>query len=316
MKYYECSAMNTVVLFAAEGEAAQVERGFRAAEEMICHTAQRFTRFTNTSELAELNRSAGIWYPASPDLFQLVSLSLSGYQRTGGLFNPGILTALETAGFSSSTEKQRGGAESPAIWRSSQLVANAAKFTQVQLRPSTREIFLPPGLRIDLSGIAKGWMVEQAALRLAQYSRACLVDTSGDQYMIGFPGSETSWTMELENPFDSLRGLAVLSSAPGAVATTSTTRRRWRQYGMERHHIIDPRTGRPANSVWVSVTVHAAHAHDAEMLAKALLIGGPSMATGLMQGYPGAAFIAVDHHGKLWGGDGSMKVLQANRVAV
>ena len=61
----------------------------------------------------------------------------------------------------------------------------------------------------------------------------------------------------------------------GAVATSSTRQRRWQDAsGRPQHHLIDPRTGRPADSGLSQVTVHGAEAWMAEVLAKAVLIGG------------------------------------------
>jgi FAD:protein FMN transferase len=93
------------------------------------------------------------------------------------------------------------------------------------------------------------------------------------------------------------------------VATSSITRRAWKQDGQPRHHLIDPRSGKPAAAEWVSVTVTAGHTAPAEALAKALLVGGPELAPALLTRQPGAEYIAVDRAGTLWGSAGSHKLL-------
>lgn len=311
MKYHEFTAMNTSVLFAAEGDNDKVETGFREAEEFIHSAEQRFSRFRDDSELSDLNRSAGIWFSASPEMFDMVSLAYSGYQDTGGLFNPGILPALERSGYDRSMELIRGRsltAPAPGEY----VPDNGAQFSQVRFNNDRRQISLPLGLRIDLGGIAKGWIAEQAALRLSRHAYACLVDAGGDLFMVGLPAHEQAWNVAVEDPFDPERDLAFLKLGPGAVTTSTVTRRRWQQAGRERHHLIDPRTAQPAQAAWVSVSAITAHAARAEILAKALLIGGPLAARGLLKRFPGATFVAVDQNKKLWGEAESEKVYLGN----
>jgi thiamine biosynthesis lipoprotein len=97
--------------------------------------------------------------------------------------------------------------------------------------------------------------------------------------------------------------MGCLHVGAGAVATSSTAKRRWRQGDRDQHHIIDPRTGMPADTSWTSVTVYAPDALQAEVLAKSLLIAAPQEAMALAQRYPQTAFIAVDQEGQLWASD-------------
>ena len=136
-------------------------------------------------------------------------------------------------------------------------------------------ILLPPGMALDLGGIAKGWIAEQAALILSDFSSACAVNAGGDMFLIGFPDGEDHWSVALEDPLQPEIHLTTLKVDPGAVATSSVTKRTWKQGEKQRHHLIDPRTGEPAVTDWLSMTVIAAHAYEAEVFAKALLIGGP-----------------------------------------
>ncbi len=164
-------------------------------------------------------------------------------------------------------------------------------------------------MRIDLGGIAKGWIAEQAARRLSAWSPACAVDAGGDVYFHGLPAGETSWRITLEDPLDAGRGLAVLKVGPGAVATSATTKRRWKQDSKARHHLIDPRTQQPAEGDWISVTVIAPHTPEAEVLAKCLLIGGPQEAERLAATMLGVEFIAIDKNKQLWGSKHSRELL-------
>jgi thiamine biosynthesis lipoprotein len=164
-------------------------------------------------------------------------------------------------------------------------------------------------MRIDLGGIAKGWIAEHAARIVAVYAAACAVNAGGDMFSIGLAAGEKNWRVALEDPRDPAATLGILQVGPGAVATSSTMRRRWEQGGQVRHHLIDPRTGAPAESDWLSVTVIAGHAAIAEVVAKVLLIAGSREAEKFAARRRDIAFIAVDAAGRLWGSSNAKEFL-------
>ena len=177
------------------------------------------------------------------------------------------------------------------------------------INPDENLIFLPHGIRLDLGGIAKGWIAEQAALILADYSRACLVDAGGDMFMVGLPENEAAWQIDLEDPLDADRSLTSLRVPPGALTTSSVVKRKWMQGETSRHHLIDPRTGEPAETDWLSVTVAAPHADMAEVFAKALLIAGPQEAETLARNASEISYLAVDRGGQIWGPLDSLELI-------
>lgn len=107
MGYYAFRAMNTDIVLAAEGDAAQVVRGFHHAAELIRALEARLTRFSENSELGQLNRSAGTWFDASEELFEIVRESRGLFDQTDGLFDPSILDALESIGYDKSMDLLR-----------------------------------------------------------------------------------------------------------------------------------------------------------------------------------------------------------------
>jgi thiamine biosynthesis lipoprotein len=309
-EYKDFRAMNTDIQFAAQGEWSRIAEGFQKGEALIAELEQRLTRFAETSELSALNRSAGTWFAASPELFQVVSLACTYYELTDGLFDPAILPALELAGYDRSMDEIRAnhGASQAA---SKEITMPESTFAQVEIDANRQAIHLPAGMRLDLGGIAKGWIAEQAAHMISRYTSACVVNAGGDLFAYGYP-EEGIWPVGVEDPFNPERDLAVLAIESGAVATSTITRRRWEQEGRMRHHLIDPRTGIPAATVWASVTAIAPHAAQAETLAKAMLIGGPNYAARLTEFNPEAAFIAVDLHSQMWASENSWRYLYGN----
>jgi thiamine biosynthesis lipoprotein len=147
---------------------------------------------------------------------------------------------------------------------------------------------------------------------LASYAPVCAVNAGGDMFLIGTPLGQNAWDVALEDPRDPMQTLATLNVPTGAVATSSIMKRSWRQGESMRHHLIDPRTGEPADTDWVSVTVFAAQAAAAEVYAKTLLIAGPSQAQDFVPHNDEISFIAVDQQGRLFGSPHSMEFIDVN----
>jgi thiamine biosynthesis lipoprotein len=303
MLYDEFRAMNSDIVLAASGkDQAAIHNGFTESRQFINRSETRFTRFTDTSELADLNRSAGVWFQASDEMFALLELAYHLAVETVGLFNPAILPALKRAGYDRSMDDIRNQSlpeesDDPVEKESTP----DQDFRTIQLEPATNSVLLPQGMQIDLGGIAKGWIAEQAAHRLATVSTACAVSAGGDIFLINLPDGEPDWEIGLENPLALEENLAVLHVLPGAVATSSTVKRQWKHNGRYQHHLIDPRSGEPAQTEWLSTTVWAEQAAEAEVYAKVLLIAGPHKADALFKNQTSKAYLAVDKSGWVHG---------------
>jgi thiamine biosynthesis lipoprotein len=322
MKYCEFRAMNTTIQLAADADSAQVETGFQAARDFIDASERRFTRFSDDSELSGLNRAAGIWFRASPELIELVSMAHRFHNQTRGLFDPAILTDLRRLGYDKSMDEIRisgqisgrisgvnPGYESP---REGFLDDRERPvFQHVKIDPAKGQIWMPPDMQLDLGGIAKGWIAEKAAAILSKYSCTCAVNAGGDMFLVGLPAGQEVWEIGLEDPLHPEQDLAILKIKPGALATSSITKRTWVQNNLVRHHLIDPRTGRPAETEWLSMTVIAPHAATAEVYAKALLIAGKQDIQSIANNRAEIIFIGVDQEGKLWGPPTSKEVIYA-----
>ncbi|MBS1245451.1 MAG: ApbE family lipoprotein [Chloroflexi bacterium] len=311
MEYLEFRAMNSDIVLAAEGEPESIALGFDQAQSLITSLEARLTRFSDASELAWLNRANGEWFRASDELFDVVLQAYEYVDETGGLFDPSVLDALESAGYDRSMDDLR---VHGVTRRAAPIRHRAFDSGRVQFDPYTRAIRLPRGMRLDLGGIAKGWIAERAARELAACSGACAVSAGGDMFMVGLPAGEAVWRVALEDPRDPDQTLAILRIGPGAVATSSIMKRRWQQGKRVRHHLIDPRSGAPAETDWLSVTVIAPHATMAEVFAKALLIAGSRQAERIAARYSDLAFIAVDRVGQLCGSDNAKELLDVAAI--
>ena len=309
METFRFRAMNTDILLAAQGTPARIAEGFEEAQQFIQASESRFTRFSEESELSELNRSAGNPFQASPDLFAVIALAQRFFNQTRGLFDPSILPDLRRVGYDRSMDLLRQqGSVTPLF--ESLLAGERPSFSEMELDERRGMILLPPGMALDLGGIAKGWIAEQAALLLSEFSSACAVNAGGDMFLVGLPDGEEQWPVAIEDPLQPEMDLTTIKVDPGAVATSAVTKRVWKQGEKQRHHLIDPRTGEPAVTDWLSVTVIASHAYEAEVFAKALLIGGPRESEEIARNCGTRfSYLAVDRDRKIWGTQKSLEYI-------
>ncbi len=227
------------------------------------------SRFIPGNELDRLNRSDGRPVPVSQTLWEVLQAARSAEQFTGGLVSPTVLDALVWAGydrpFASLLAMQTGysyalpGLPDPTgviVWDS-----------------STRSLVRPDSVHLDLGGIAKGWAADRAVRRLSCCGPA-LVNAGGDIAINGPLNDGQAWPVGVEDPFNHGSHFETLKLVRGGVATSGRDFHRWLKDGTWRHHIIDPRTGLPADTDILVATVVAPTAVEAEAAAKAVLILG------------------------------------------
>ncbi len=292
--HHQFHAMGTTVdMWLWETENSVTRYVLKEAERIFENAEARFSRFRPESELSRLNRSAGRPFSASPELFRLVRLALAWRTRTAGLFDPTILTALANAGYDRSFEQL---AWEPVTPPFQPLPESAAGF-EIELNDWQQTITLPTDTaKIDLGGIAKSWTAQQALKYLAEYG-AAMVDAGGDIVCTASPTPLNPWLVGVENPLHECTDCDALLIDNEAVATSSVARRQWTHYGAPAHHIIDPRTGQPAHTDLVSVTVVAPALPEAEIHAKVALIWGAEAGLSYLKQIPSLSAQLILHDG-------------------
>lgn len=291
-------AMGCQVLAAVDNGDGDEER-LAAVRVWFERWEQQLSRFRPTSDLCRLNAAGGP-VAVAPDLWEVLQAALDGAALSDGLVRPTVLAALEAAGYDRSFEAlaQAMSAEAPAA------PALPSDWRVIRLDPSRRVVALPPGVGLDLGGVAKGWAASRAAAVLGRAAPA-LVDAGGDVAVSGPMADGSPWPVAIDHPLALGRSLGTLLLHQGAVATSGRDYRRWRQDGVERHHIIDPRTGRPAETDVLSATVLGPDGPRAEVAAKTALILGSRAGLAWIEARPQfAALLVLD----------SGQVLQSRRL--
>ena len=253
-----------VVHLAAASEERRARHDAERVLSRMIRWADRLSRHLDTSELSALNADPRTAVTVGPTLGAVLCAGLDAGQESGGLVDIALLDArLAAEGLADGPPA----GTAPRDWS----IARGPRRTAVVHRA--------PGVRFDLGGVGKGWIADRAVEMLAVWPSA-VIDADGDLAIRCAPGR--CWDVGVGDPRSPDADLAVLRlSAPAGgyptrwgVATSGVSIHRWQVNGTLRHHLIDPRTRRPAVTDVVQATVVAGSALRAEALAKAAVIAG------------------------------------------
>lgn len=206
-----------------------------------------FSRFRGASEINRVNASPADVVLVSETFARAIRAALAAARATGGLVDPTLGAALIAAGYDRDfalleADARPPGDPVPGTWRAVSLAG--------------RLLSRPPGTLLDLNGVVKSLVVDEA-LRLLP--PGCFVSAGGDlatsaEVVAALPGGGS------------------VRLAAGGLATSGKTRRHWLRGGILQHHLIDPRTGRPATSCWDEVSVAASSCLAADVAARAAFL--------------------------------------------
>ena len=254
--------------FAAMGCEVVVHGGDPAVVAEIFERDERtFTRFAEDSELLRVNRAGGPVL-VSERFARAVAAALWASRVTEGLVDPTLLDALEGAGYDRDFAELK---PLPAPPRP----GACGHAGEVVLRG--RLLTLPPGARLDLNAVVKSMAVDDALAAI------------GDGWISAGGDLATTSPLEVALP----HGGSVRLER-GALATSGSAGRRWLRAGRWQHHLIDPRTGRPAESPWEQVTVCGESCLMADTAAKAAFLMGDDGPAWLDAHGMAGRFVAVD----------------------
>jgi thiamine biosynthesis lipoprotein len=270
-----------------------------AAVDLAC------SRFRADSEICALR--GGPAQRVSPLLAEAIAVALRAAELTDGDVDPTVGAAMSAIGYdrdfetmphtgpplpasaspaSASPAAASPASASPAAASPAAASPTAASTVTVRMVPGWREVRLegrmltmPEGVRLDLGATAKAWAADRSATRIAhKVGCGVLVSLGGDIAVAG-PAPEGGWRIRVQDvtgsPDDPPDGpYALVAIQDGGLATSSTAARRWQRGGDVLHHILDPRTGLPAEPVWRTVSVTAASCADANAASTAAVIRG------------------------------------------
>jgi len=226
------------------------------------------SRFRPDSEILNLQASTQV----SPLLAEAIAVALRAAELTDGDVDPTVGAAMSAIGYDRDFEliKQNGPAARLTVrtvpgWR--------------EVRLDGRTLTMPSGVHLDLGATAKAWAADRSAARIHRQAGCGVLVSLGGDIAVAGPAPEGGWRIRVQDvtgaPEETPQGpYALIAIRDGGLATSSTKARRWQRGGDILHHILDPRTGLPAEPVWRTVSVAAGTCADANAASTAAVIRG------------------------------------------
>ncbi len=268
-------AMGSAYSVAVYGEdRTRMEEAVDAAFAEVHRLDEMLSNYKPESELSEVNRLAAEHPVAvTPELFDLLAACVAYSRESEGAFDITVGPLMKVWGFYKGTGRLPHRAE----------VRGALErvgYRNILLDPATRSVrFARPGIELDPGGIGKGYAVDRMIEVIKQYGiRTALVSASGSSiYGLGAPPGEKGWRVQIRDPKDENKNVAEVLLKDESMSTSGNYEKFFRAEGKTYSHIMDPRTGWPAQGV-LSVSVIAPRTIDSEAWTKPLFVNGRAWA--------------------------------------
>ena len=276
----------TLTIVASARQAPKWDALFQAADRLAWEFDHRYP----DSPIGTLNRLGSAELP--PEVYSVVSEGLRIAALSDGAFDPTILPLTELWSFDT-------GGRLPSPEEIEEAVSRV-DYRRVELLPPSA-IGLPPGFGLDLGGIAKGAVVDLLAAVLdEEVGTDYLIDAGGDILVSGLKEGGKPWVIAIQHPRDPQRFVGRLSLGDKggklAVVTSGDYERYFDQDGRRYHHILDPKSGYPAEGP-ASVTVIAPTCARADALATAAFVLGGRRGLALLEGLPDTEGLVLSETG-------------------
>ena len=271
----------------AEGVAEKVFAEMERMENIL-------SRYVPGSDVNRINAAAGrAPVKVQPETIAVMQKALEIAELSGGAFDPTVGSLLELWGWSAGDPRVPTMQEINAVLPS-------VNYQLVEIDVDHSTIFLPlSAMKIDLGGIAKGFIVDQGqALAKKLSCPASYINAGGDINIDGRKPNGEDWRIAIQDPRDPQKWAAIVPLQEGSIATSGDYQRFFEEGGETFHHILDPQKGVPASGVR-SVTVVAPDALMADALATAAFVLGREEGLRLLESLDGIEGAIIDPEGKI-----------------
>ena len=285
-------------------ELSSLQTTASAAHQVLTEVDESMSTWLKDSELSLINRSADTdWIRVSPATFTVIESALATNKLSNGAFDATIGPMVDLWGFGASAHSTGSSVARVPSKQEIRAKQEQVGFQFIDIDTNASAIRkLNIAAQLDLSGIAKGYAVDQlaSAIERAGYLNY-LVEVGGELRSSGSKPNGQGWRVAIETPYLlASEAYRVFELNNMAVATSGDYRHFFTKGDKRYSHSIDPRTGYPTNHALASVTVVAQNAMQADGLSTALMIMGPDDAMEFCEANALAAqFIVRSRSGEL-----------------
>ena len=304
--FYALGTVCTINLFEDGTQERYAQMGARLYE-----IHKLFSVSIATSDVAAVNQSAGIAaVPVHDDVLDVTRMALYFAQKTGGAFDPSIGALSVLWGI---------GSDDARVPAQSEIDAALAlvDYRQIDIDEAAKTIFLRhKGMILDLGGIAKGYAADEMVRIAREHGvRRALIDLGGNIYVFGTKPAGDAWRVAVKNPENPTAApAAILDLGENSVVTSGAYERFFEQDGTRYHHILDTKTGYPAQSGVLSATIVSASSMAADALSTSVFVLGKDKGAALLQAGFAEAGIAAE--GLILTGNHNARATSGIRAAV
>ena len=285
--------MDTLVEITVYGPEKETNLAVDAAMKEMRRLEGIFNRHDNDSFAREfVNRAGEDPFPVPKEFLELLHEASRLVKKSKGSFDPTIAAILELYAFSS---------KDPRVPDEDSLKSalELCGWDKLHMDVSQGKAALgQEGMVLDLGGIAKGYIVDAAIEELGSHSvTAALINAGGDLRCLGKKPGGKAFKIGVQNPRTRKEILAVLSIRDLAVATSGDYERYFNAHGKRWHHLLDPKSGKPARKSQ-SATVVCSTTMAADALATAVFVLGAKKGLALAKSLPTVEAAVVDSQGR------------------
>lgn len=264
----ETFAMDTYMTFQAYGNRAQ--EAVNAAAEEIDRLDALLSTEKAGSEINTINKNGGGML--SEDTMAILDSAMKLYRDTEGIFDITVYPLIQEWGF---TDRNYHVPPQSRIQKLTALV-NSGK---LEYQTGTQELKLPEGVSLDFGGIAKGYASDCIMKIYKKFGiESGIVSLGGNVQFCGNKADGSAWRVAIQSPDKEEGYIGILQESDKAVITSGGYERYFEEDGKVWHHIIDPRTGYPAENELASVTIVSSEGTKADGLSTSLFIMGKDKA--------------------------------------
>jgi thiamine biosynthesis lipoprotein len=263
------------------------------------------------SDVAAINQNAGISaVSVHDDVLYVTRMALYFAQKTGGVFDPsiGALSVLWGIG----SEDARVPAQNEI-----DVALALVDYRQIDIDEAAKTVFLrQKGMILDLGGIAKGYAADEMVRIAREHGvKRALIDLGGNVYVFGAKPNGDAWRVAVKNPENPAASpAAILELGENSVVTSGAYERFFEQDGTRYHHILDAKTGYPAQSGVLSATIISTSSLAADALSTSVFVLGKDNGASLLRA--GFAEAGISAEGLILAGDHSARATSGIRAAV
>ncbi len=261
-------SMNTYMTFTAYG--AEAEQALTESKQLIQDMEARWSVTDDASEVYQANHSAGLPVNVSEETANLIAFTLEMADQTAGALDPTIYPVLTAWGFTTDSK------QIPTQQQLDHLLP-LVDYTQIQLDGTT--LTVPDGMQLDFGAVAKGYTADLVTELLYQYHiQSALISLGGNLQAIGARPDGSDWRIGVRDP-QGTGNLGILEISDAAIVTSGG----YENYfvgadGKTYWHILNPKTGYPADSGLLSVTIVSPNGRLSDALSTALFVMGAEQA--------------------------------------